>query len=111
MPKEYLLSNCSQEINAIYVLPLVYVNYGYILKKFDCALSSNTYTFINKRKSNIEMFIAPFSRRRQLSVYFMTYNEYCKKNLSKYEKPRVYEIKKSNTYHGLICDNKYDLHP
>jgi hypothetical protein len=80
------------EKTAIYVVPNISANYGYILPIQNQTLSSNTYTFIYQRKPNCEMFIAPISHRKHFSKTFLSYKKYSKK-LKKY-----LDNKRSNSY-------------
>jgi hypothetical protein len=72
-----------QEKNAIYVVPHISANYGYILPISNRSLTGNTYTFIYQRKPNCELFIAPISHRKHFSKTFVSYKKYSKK-LQKY---------------------------
>jgi hypothetical protein len=81
-----------QEKNAIYVVPHISANYGYILPISNRSLTGNTYTFIYQRKPNCELFIAPISHRKHFSKTFVSYKKYSKK-LQKYlDKRRTAKI-------------------
>lgn len=87
--------------NAICIVPNTYIDYGCILKVYNYALSSSTYTFIYKKKHNCEMFIAPISKIDESSTHLVFYDDYCKNIHNQWNRENTEVVSKSPTYTEL----------